>query len=266
MSEPRTHRLYLHFRELPVSLRVVYTGTLLVLSVGYLFSMIYIFASHAGRDGDAKMSVDDLVIAYSGSKADTRLEAALTGPMAGMLPEGERAEIVAWVRSGAEESTYETVSGIFAQRCVACHGPANPHQPDLTSYEKVLEMIDLDTGMDLFTMVRVSHVHLLGITFMFFIIGVIFSHAYMRPVWLKSTIIGLPFLAIFCDIISWYLTKMFAGFAYVVIASGGLMGLCFGSMVVISLLQMWVLALPQALEDRLGPGGPRIRERDRPTN
>ena len=256
MSEPRPHRLYLHFRELPLSLRVAYTGTLLVLSVGYIFSMIYIFASHAGRDGDAMMSTNDLVIAYSGSKADTRLEAALNGPMAGMLPQNERAEIVAWVRSGAEESAYtETVSAIFAQRCIACHGPANPNQPDLTSYENVLEMIDLDTGMDLYTMVRVSHVHLLGITFMFFIMGIIFSHAYVRPVWLKCTIVGLPFATIFCDIISWYLTKMFAGFAYVVFASGALMGLSFGAMVVISLLQMWVLAPPKALDERFGADG-----------
>ena len=194
MSGSRPHRLFLHFQELPLSLRVAYTGTLLVLSVGYLFSMIYIFTSHAGRDGDPMFSVDDLIIAYSGSKADTRLEAALKGPMAGMLPDGDKAEIVAWVRSGAEAQTYEAdVSGIFQQRCVACHAPSNPHIPDLTNYENVLKMVDLDTGMDIYTMVRVSHTHLLGITFMFFIMGVIFSHAYLRPVWLKCTIIGIPF-------------------------------------------------------------------------
>ncbi len=119
-------------------------------------------------------------------------------------------------------------------------------------------MVDLDTGMDIYTMVRVSHTHLLGITFMFFIMGVIFSHAYLRPVWLKSTIIGLPFAAIVFDIISWYLTKVFAGFAYVVIASGFLMGLSFGAMVLISLLQMWVIAPPAALADRLSKGGPAI--------
>ena len=34
MMSPEPHRLFLHFRELPLSLRVAYTGTLLVLSVG----------------------------------------------------------------------------------------------------------------------------------------------------------------------------------------------------------------------------------------
>ena len=89
MTEPAPHRLYLHFRELPVSLRAVYTGTLLVLSVGYLFAMIYVVASHAGRDGDPMMSADDLIIAYSGSKADTRLEGAVT---LGVRPEQLRFE------------------------------------------------------------------------------------------------------------------------------------------------------------------------------
>ncbi|HCP46611.1 MAG TPA: hypothetical protein DIU15_11235 [Deltaproteobacteria bacterium] len=259
MTEPRPHPLYLHFRELPLSLRVAYTGTLLVLSVGYIFSMIYVFASHAGRDGQPMFSADDLIIAYSGSKADTRLEAALKGPMAGMLPEGDRAAIVAWVRSGAEETAFnETVSSIFQQRCHACHAPTNPHLPDLTSYDKVMAMVELDTGMDIYTMVRVSHTHLLGITFMFFIMGIIFSHAYLRPVWLKCTIVGLPFATIFCDIVSWYLTKIVASFAYVVIASGALMGISFGTMVVVSLLQMWVLPPPAALADRLGGDGQLI--------
>ena len=255
MNESAPHRLYLHFRELPLSLRVAYTGTLLVLSVGYLFSMIYVFTSHAGRDGDPMLSADDLIIAYSGSKADTRLEAALKAPMAGMLPEGDRAQIVAWVRSGAEQDRFAaSIEAIMEKRCISCHAGTNPHLPDLSSYEGVMTMVELDTGMDLFTMIRVSHTHLLGITFMFFIIGIIFSHAYLRPVWLKCTLIGLPFAAIACDILSWYLTKKFPGFAYVVISSGGLMGVSFAAMTLISLLQMWVLPLPSALADRTTSG------------
>ncbi len=118
-----------------------------------------------------------------------------------------------------------------------------------------MTMVDLDTGMDIYTMVRVSHTHLLGITFLFFITGIIFSHACMRPVWLKCTIIGIPFVAIFLDIISWYLTKLVSAFAYVVIGSGALMGLSFGAMVVVSLLQMWVLKPPAALAARSDPEG-----------
>ena len=40
-----------------------------------------------------------------------------------------------------------------------------------------------------------SHIHLFGITFIFFIVGTIFSHAYVRPVWFKCTVMALPFVA-----------------------------------------------------------------------
>jgi hypothetical protein len=34
------HRLYRHFSELPYSIRVLYTATLLILGTAYLFAMI----------------------------------------------------------------------------------------------------------------------------------------------------------------------------------------------------------------------------------
>lgn len=67
----------IHFKMMPMGVRVLYSGTLIVLGVGYLFAMIHIFDSHAGRDGNPGLSVNDLIIAYSGSKSDTKIESAL---------------------------------------------------------------------------------------------------------------------------------------------------------------------------------------------
>lgn len=82
MADARFEQL----NHLPCGSRALYTMTLLVLGVGYLFAMIQVFEVHAGRDGKPGLSTTDLVIAYSGSHADTRLEAALKGPMKDMLP------------------------------------------------------------------------------------------------------------------------------------------------------------------------------------
>lgn len=257
----------LHFSELPLGMRTLFTGTLLVLGVGYLFAMIHIFSSHAGRDGDPGLSVNDLIIAYSGSKSDTRLEAALKGPMANMLPAEEREEIVAWVRRGAikEEFTsmgmsmgmmkdkpHNNVDKIFEKRCESCHNGSNPHIPNLKGYENVVQMIDIDTGMDVFTLVRVSHIHLFGITFIFFIVGSIFCHSYIKPLWLKCLILMTPFAAIILDIGSWYMTKVFPPFAWVVMISGGLMGLAFAAQLLISIYQMWFYKLPDEIRDNNG--------------
>lgn len=243
----------LHFQYLPMGVRTLYTGTLIVLGTGYLFAMIYIFASHAGRDGDPMLSVKDLIIAYSGSKADTRLESALKGPMATMLPESERNVIVAWVRAGVDEQEYDkSIHPIVEKRCDSCHGGSNPHIPTLSDYQGLIAMAEEDHGMDIFTLVRVSHIHLFGITFIFFIVSSIFCHAYMRPLWLKCIVILTPFVAILFDIGSWYLTKIFEPFAWIVMISGGFMGLAFAIMVVVSLYQMWIYRIPQHLVDADG--------------
>ncbi len=238
-----------HFSMLPIGMRVMFTGTLIVLGVGYLFAMIYIFASHAGRDGNPNLSVDDLIIAYSGSKSDTRLEGALKGPMANMLPQNERDEIIAWVRRGAAQEEYAaSIEPIIEKRCMVCHNGSNPHIASLKKYEDIMLMAELDTGMDIFTLVRVSHIHLFGITFIFYIVGSIFCHAYIKPVWVKCALIATPFLAIVLDIGSWYLTKVYPPFAWVVMVSGALMGISFAVQWVISIYQMWFYTLPEDVQ------------------
>lgn len=252
MKDQPVHRLYLHFQELPWSMRVLYTAALLVLGMGYSFALIYIWASYAGRDGDpSSLSVKDIEIAYSGSKESSRLEAALKGPMSGMLPPGEINEIVAWVRRGAKEPEYQKeVKPILDKRCMLCHDGSNPHLPNLKGYENLHKMAALDTGVDLFTLVRVSHIHLFGLTFIFFIVGLIFSHAFVRPVWFKCAVVGLPFVAIFIDVSSWYLTKLYPFFAWAVLLGGALMGLCFAYMWVTSMYQMWFYRMPTEVAER----------------
>src|ERR1035438_5631944 len=82
-EQPPLHRLYRHYSELPYSQRVLYTMTLLVLGLGYMFALIYVFHTYAGRGTGNKMmlSYEDLVVAYSGSGHGSRLESALKGPM-----------------------------------------------------------------------------------------------------------------------------------------------------------------------------------------
>ena len=244
----------MHFSMLPMGMKVLFTGTLIVLGCGYMFAMIYIFASQAGRDGNPGLSVNDLIIAYSGSKKDSKIESALKGPMVNMLPQNERDKIIAWVRRGAKEKDYASsgVEDIVAKRCLMCHDGSNPHIPKLKGYENIKKVAELDHGMDIFTLVRVSHIHLFGITFIFFIMGSIFIHAYVRPLWLKCIIIIMPFISIVLDIGSWYLTKVYTPFAYVVMGSGVLMGASFATEWIVSIWQMWFYKPSKELVDKGG--------------
>ena len=93
---------------------------------------------------------------------------------------------------------------------------------------------------------------LFGVTFIFFVVGLAFTHAYVRPVWLKCAIIALPFLAIAIDVSSWYLIKLFHPFAWVEIGAGAAMAACFAVMWLTTLYQMWFMKPPEAILRRLG--------------
>lgn len=251
MSDQAIHRLYRHFQELPVSMRVLFTGTLLAIGMGYLFALIYVYSSDAGNDGKPGLSVDDIVISYSGSTQGSKIEAALQGPMSAMLSANDRTEVVNWARSGAPRTEFETtIQPIVVANCLDCHDGSNPHLSNLDGFENIQTVVAQDTGADIHTLVRVSHIHLFGITFIFFILGFIFSHSWVRPVWLKSVVIFLPFLCIAADVSSWYFTKLYAGFAWVVLIAGGLMGVCFAIMWITSMYQMWFYRVPEQLHAR----------------
>jgi len=252
MNDTPLHREFRHYSEMPLSLRVLYTATLLVLGMGYLFALIYLFHTYSGKDGNPRdLSYDDIVIAYTGSGKSSRLESALRGSMSVMLPKEELAPLVAWVQEGAERAAFEKqIRPTLEKRCLACHDGSNPHLANLNGYDNVKKVTERDTGTGIFTLVRVSHIHLFGLTFVFFIVGSIFSHAYVRPVWLKCAAMILPFCALAMDVSSWYFTKLYQPFAFVVMAGGGLMGASFAFMWVVSMYQMWFSRTPVAVMQR----------------
>ena len=255
MAEPPLHRLFRHYSELPYSQRVLYTATLLVLGMGYLFALLNIYFSYAGRAGGNPymLSYEDIVVAYSGSGKGTRLEAALRGPMSTMLPPDDVGTVIAWVEGGADRPTYEkAIKPLLDKRCMTCHDGSNPHLPNLSSYDGIKKVTERDTGANIATLVRVSHIHLFGLPFIFFIVGLMFTHAYVRPVWFKCGVVAMPFVAIVLDVSSWYFTKLFHPFAWVVIFSGAMMAFSFAVMWFVTMYQLWFSLPPPAVMQRTG--------------
>ncbi len=245
MNDQPIHHLYLHFQELPMSMRTLYTGALLVLGLGYMFALLYVYAAHADRDGRPGLSVQDIVIVYSGSTEGTRLESALRGPMGSMLGRTDLVRLLSWVRAGADRRSYEAqVRSIIDKNCLTCHDGSNPHLVNLDGFDKIQTVVEHDTGAPLSALVRLSHIHLFGLTLIFFLMGLIFCHAFIRPVWLKCVIVATPFVCIVSDVSSWYFTKLFNPFAWVVLLSGALMGLSFATMWLVSMWQIWFYRVP----------------------
>ena len=252
MSEASIHRLYHHFSELPASVRVLYTAVLCVLGLGYLFALVYLFHTYSGKDGNPRsLSYEDVVIAYSGTGKGSKIEGALRGSMSVMAPVEERTVILNWVQEGSDRTRFEPdVRPILDKRCLSCHDGSNPNLQNLNGYDNVMKVTERDTGAEVFTLVRVSHIHTFGLTFVFFLLGTIFSHAYVRPVWFKCAVMALPFVSLVLDIGSWYFTKLFHPFAGVVMIAGGVMGLSFAFMWAVSMWQLWIGRPPAAITRR----------------
>jgi hypothetical protein len=69
-------------------------------------------------------------------------------------------------------------------------------------------------------------------------VGGIFAFAQFPRGW-QSVLMLTPFLALFADTLSWWLTKLWPGFAWLTMISGLAYGVAGTVMIVVSLRQMW---------------------------
>jgi len=233
---------YKRFSETSVSEKILDSMFLITIGIGYLFALLNLYYTHQGRDGEPGLSVQDVVIAYHGSHNQTRLGAAINGPMEPNLPnEAAKSTILDWINHGAgKEAFVEKVKPILDNNCIMCHSAESGMSiPDFTVYENVAALTETDTGATIPALVRVSHIHLFGIAFILFFVGRIFLLCEMN-VTLKRTYVALPFLFLLLDISSWFITKIIPDFAYVVVTAGGLVGTTFGLQILICLYQMWL--------------------------
>ena len=224
-------------------LKVLFTSYLCVVGIGYMMAFTQILFTHGMADGKFGLSVDDIVYSYYGDRTGTLLENKLNGSMKDMAEDHDRLEIIKWIRDGAEESTFESsgVQMIFENNCIACHSAeAEMGLPDYTVFSEIKERTQQDTGATFSSLTRVSHIHLFGISFIFFFVGAIFVFAKSVPIWLKGTVIALPFVSQIMDIASWWLTKFDPMFAWLVLIGGSGMGAAFAFMWFVSVYEMWI--------------------------
>ncbi len=242
-------RLVRRFYDCSLNEKLLYTSFLLVVGLAYLMALAYLYTSYEGIDGKPGLSVEDVAENYYGNRSGTRLESAIRGTMSAYIDTEHRNHIVSWLKSGAPEADYQRlIKPMFEERCVSCHGANSPMGlPDLSSYQSVKQVANVDTGVSLHSLMKVSHIHLFGIALVALAIGMIFRLAQL-PSWFQNTVTLVPFLAIFFDISAWFLTKWDPVYAYTIIIAGGMLGLSWALQILISLYQLWFLRRPSHLE------------------
>jgi len=233
---------YTPLKDHDTPIKVLFTGYLCTVGVGYLFALIQILFTHGMADGKFGLSVDDIVYSYYGNRSGTVLENQLNGAMKANASEQERFDIIKWVRDGADHDDYQDdgIEKIIETRCVLCHNENASGLPNFKKFDVLKTYTIEDTGATFSSLTRVSHIHLFGISFIFMFIGLIFSFAETTSVRIKCIAIGMPYGFLLADILSWWLTKIDPVFAWLVIFAGMGMGVSFMFMWVTSILEMWL--------------------------
>ena len=136
-------------RRLPVTLRVLFSSFLIVVGIGYLSALSYLFLVDVEPHREAgKGVVEGISAKYHGSTSGTRLEAALKGTMADKLTAEEREQVFQWIRADATADGYKKIEPIITQKCGVCHN-AQSGLPisSLTSFQEVQKVTKTDTGL-----------------------------------------------------------------------------------------------------------------------
>lgn len=227
-------------KQLDTPVKVLFTGYLSTVAVGYLMALIQILFTHGMADGKFGLSIDDIVYSYYGNRSGSVIETQLNGSMKENASEQERFLIMQWVRDGADQADYAKsgVQAVIEQRCVMCHNK-DASIPNFSDFNVIKELAKEDKGATFSSLTRVSHIHLFGISFIFMFVGLIFSFAETSTTKYKSIAIGMPYVFLLVDILSWWLTKLHPMFAWLVILAGAGMGVSFFFMWTVSILEMW---------------------------
>lgn len=242
MKSSESNLNWLNLPNLPITLKVLFAGYLLVIGVGLCMAGLQIMMTHGMADGKVGLSLDDVVYSYYGNRNGTTLESKLNGSMQDKATPEIRLEIIKWAREGAPEAEWEPrFKDVFSQHCVMCHS-AIPGIPNFNNYEEVRKVAAIDEGASVQSLTRVSHIHLFGISFIFFLMALVFSFAVNVPKWLKVLAIAMPFGFLIADVLSWWLTKLHPGFAWLTIIGGIGYSLASAFMWFTSMYQMFILS------------------------
>lgn len=234
--------------NLTLPTRALFTGYLLAIGLGLLMAGAQIMMTHGMADGKFGLSVDDIVYSYHGNHDGpnaSKLEAKLFGSMKDNAPPEVRLALVKWADAGAPADEWESkIKPLVTEYCAPCHANM-PGLANITDKTVMDQMTKRDEGISISSLIRVSHIHLFGVSFIFFFVGWIFTYATGYSPVAKAILIVTPFAFLIMDVASWWLTKMNPDFAWLVIIGGFGYSLASTIMIFTSLYQMWIMPLRQ---------------------
>lgn len=234
------------YHDISINEKILNTGFLLVIGIGYLVALCNMYFSYQSLDGEAGFTLEDVIAKYHGSTEQSRLMSAINGAMeSNFKDKKEKLEVEQWINHGAKKQEFEeNIAPILSQNCLICHTPSiNSSIPNLTNYASVSELarVTHNNCASLSVLIRNAHIHIFGISFILFFIGKIFMLTNINAR-IKKMLLIVPFVALILDISSWFLTRDIQIFAYSIVLFGAILGISVGLQIVLSIYQMWFIS------------------------
>ncbi len=199
------------------------------------------FFSYQKADGRAGLSLQDIVVTFYGQPDVLLIESKLMGTMREHLDnEYDRKSLIRWAKGGARKEKFSEIKNVIIKKCLRCHTAGG--EASFAPYDKLSTVTDtftrINNGIPVYRLITLSHIHMISISVIFALTGVIFLFTPVNDK-LKIALIVSPFGFLMMDIFSWWLTKLIPAFAITVFIGGLFTMLAFFTQLVISLLTMW---------------------------
>ena len=228
-------------KTLSKSSKIAVTAFLIIAGIGYLLGFANIVLSYSPVDQEPGMSIRDIQISFYGARDKTALEGSIDGTMKEYFSsEADYQATKNWLAEGATEEGFAEIAPIFEVSCNICHSTDAEVAGVVTeTYADLEPFLAQDTGKSISRLVSLSHTHVLATLPVVFLLVFIFSFTKFKEN-LKIGVVTLSFVAIILDVGTWWLAKLSAAAAPLVIVGGVSLAVSFALLVLLSLYEMWV--------------------------
>ena len=230
--------------QLSYSHKIIISFFVLMMGYSYLFALLNLQINTRQADGDTSglglATIRDIEITYRGNRGESLLVNKINGSMEQYLStQEEKVLIEEWVSQGRTEQGYQEIQYIFEDNCVRCHPYDEKPDYPLETYDQVYASAEPDMGPSIGKLARFTHYHAFGFTVFSFLLSMVFLFTSFRPL-IRLFVAVLPFIAMFIDITSWWLTRLISSiFAYTVYLGGMLMAISLAVIIIGSIYDIW---------------------------
>ena len=232
--------------ELPVHMKILVTGFILVIGLGFISAYLYLYLHFEMADGKPGLDLDDIAAYFKDGRGPSRLERAVRGRMAGYFSErDEQRKVLEWARIPSDkritkEREYPPIRDIIDMNCIVCHGRgAGSKFPPLETYRDLVAASTPGARpIGVYELAGTTHTHLIALGALVTAIGFVFSFTGVRP-WLGALIVGLTYVGLLADVGGWWLATESVSGAHISAAGGSVMGTMLAVQMIWSLAVTW---------------------------